>query len=289
MEPALRTILMPLGGLPGASEALDAAMKVAKRFEAQVEVLHVYDVPQRYAAGWNQRPTAAFVDEIAAAQRAANDRMAAARAQFDEACAAHGVPIVEQPQTSGCAAHFSIITGQEEEVSATFGRLSDLIVAATPDDSDDLGLHETAQALLMETGRPVLIVPHGGAASIGTSIAIAWNGRTEASRVIHFALPFLWTAKRVVVLEVEGAGRQRGLSSEAVVRYLAQHGVEALSESVERNGRSIGESLLAAANAMETDLLIMGGNAQTRLRHLIFGTVTSDILTGATFPVLLAH
>ena len=42
MEPALRTILMPLGGLPGASEALDAAMKVAKRFEAQVEVLHVY-------------------------------------------------------------------------------------------------------------------------------------------------------------------------------------------------------------------------------------------------------
>ena len=46
---------------------------------------------------------------------------------------AHGVPIVEQPQTSGCAAHFSIITGQEEEVSATFGRLSDLIVAATPE------------------------------------------------------------------------------------------------------------------------------------------------------------
>lgn len=167
-------------------------------------MLHVYDVPQRYAADWNQRPTAAFVDEIAAA-------------------------------------------------------------------------------------RPVLIVPHGGVASIGTSIALAWNGRTEASRVIHFALPFLWTAKRVVVLEVEVAGRQRGLSSEAVVRYLAQHGVEALSESVARNGRSIGESLLAAANAMETDLLIMGGNAQTRLRHLIFGTVTSDILTGATFPVLLAH
>ena len=59
--------------------------------------------------------------------------------------------------------------------------------------------------------------------------------------------------------------------------------------SVERNGRSIGESLLAPANAMETVLLIMGGNAQTRLRHLIFGTVTSDILTGAIFPVLLAH
>jgi nucleotide-binding universal stress UspA family protein len=74
-----------------------------------------------------------------------------------------------------------------------------------------------------------------------------------------------------------------------VVRYLAQHGVEALSENVERNGRTIGESLLAAENSMETDLLIMGGNAQTRLRHLIFGTVTKDVLTGATFPVLLAH
>jgi nucleotide-binding universal stress UspA family protein len=289
MEPALRTILMPLGGLVGASVALDAAMRVAKRFEAQVEVLHVYEIPRRYSAGWDERPTAAFVDEVAAAQRAANDRMAAARAQFDEACAAHGVPIVEQSQTSGCAAHFSIITGQEKEVSATFGRLSDLIVAATPEDSDDPSHHETVQALLMETGRPVLIVPHGGVASIGSSIAIAWNGRTESSRVIHFALPFLWTAKRVVVLEVEGAGRKRGLGSDAVVRYLAQHGVEALSENVERNGRTIGESLLAAENSMETDLLIMGGNAQTRLRHLIFGTVTKDVLTGATFPVLLAH
>lgn len=280
---------MPLGGLPGAADALDAAMRIAKRFEAQVEVLHVYEVPKRYAAGWEDRPTAAFVDEMAEAQRAANDRMALARAQFDEACGAHGVPIVEEPQNAGCAAHFSIITGEEEEVSATFGRLADLIVAATPEDSDDSGLHETVQALLMETGRPVLVVPHGGVASIGTSIAIAWNGRTEASRVIHFALPFLWTAERVVVLEVEGAGRRRGLSSDAVVRYLAQHGVAAQSQNVERNGRSIGESLLAAAGSMDTDLLIMGGNAQTRLRHLIFGTVTGGVLAGATFPVLLAH
>ncbi len=289
MEPSLRTILMPLGGLPGASAALDAAMRIAKRFEAQVEVLHVYEVPQRYAAGWEERPTAAFVDEMAEAQRAANNRMAAARAQFDHACAAHRVQIVEQPQTSGCAAHFSIITGEEEEVSATFGRLSDLIVTASPEDSDDTGLHETVQALLMETGRPVLVVPHGGMTSVGSAIAIAWNGRTEASRVLHFALPFLWTAERVVVLEVDGAGSRRGLGSDAVVRYLAQHGVDTHSENVEHDGKSIGDSLLGAAQAMNTDLLIMGGNAQTRLRHLIFGTVTGTVLGGATFPVLLAH
>lgn len=289
LEPGLRTILMPLGGLPDAANALDAAMRVSKRFEAQVEVLHVYDVPQRYAAGWEDRPTAAFVDEMAAAQRAANDRMAAARKQFDEACAAHRVPTVEEPQTEGCAAHFSIITGHEEDVSATFGRLSDLIVTAAPEDGVESDLHETVQALLMETGRPVLVVPHGRVQSVGTAIAIAWNGRTEASRAIHFALPFLRTAERVVVFEVERAGRRRGLSLDSVVRYLAQHGVEALSENVERNGRSIGGSLLAAAHSMETDLLVMGGNAQPRLRHLIFGTVTSDVLAGATFPVMLAH
>jgi len=51
MEPVLRTILVPLGGLPDARDALDAAMSIAKRFEAQIEVLHVYEVPRRYAAG----------------------------------------------------------------------------------------------------------------------------------------------------------------------------------------------------------------------------------------------
>ena len=289
MEPALRTILMPLGGVPDASGALDAAMRVAKQFQAQIEVLHVYDVPQRYAAGWEDRPTAAFVDEMAAAQRAANDRMAAARALFDQACTRHGVPTVEEPQTQGCVAHFSIITGAEEDVSATFGRLSDLIVASAPEEETDSDLHETVQALLMETGRPVLVVPHGGVKSVGTAVAIGWNGRSEASRAIHFALPFLRTSERVVVFEVEEAGRRRGLGSESVVRYLARHGVAAMSENVIRNGRSIGASLLAAASAMETDLLVMGGNAQPRLRHLIFGTVTSDVLAGATFPVLLAH
>jgi len=289
MEPVLRTILVPLGGLPDARDALDAAMSIAKRFEAQIEVLHVYEVPRRYAAGWEDRPTAAFVDEMAAAQRAANDRMAAARAQFDQTCAAHGVPTVEEPQMKGCAAHFSIITGEEEDISSAFGRLSDLIVATTPHEEGDSEIHQTVQALLMETGRPVLVIPNGGADSVGKSVAIAWNGRSEASRAIHFSLPFLWTAERVVVLEVEGAGRRRGLSSAAVVRYLAQHGVEATAENVERRGRSIGRSLLAAAQATDTDLLIMGGNAQTRLRHLIFGTVTGDVLSGARFPVLLAH
>ncbi len=289
MEPVLRTILVPLGGLPDARDALDAAMGIARRFEALIEVLHVYEVPRRYAAGWEDRPTAAFVDEMAAAQRAANDRMAAVRALFDETCTAHGVPVVEEDRADGCAAHFSIVRGEEEDVSTAFGRLSDLIVAATPHGDRDSGLHETVQALLMETGRPVLVIPHGGADSVGRSVAIAWNGRSEASRAIHFSLPFLRTAERVVVLEVEEAGRRRGLSSEAVVRYLAQHGVEAAAESVERRGRGIGQSLLAAARAADADLLIMGGNAQTRLRHLIFGTVTGDVLSGARLPVLLAH
>jgi len=289
MEPVLRTILVPLGGLPDARDALDAAMGIARRFEALIEVLHVYEVPRRYAAGWEDRPTAAFVDEMAAAQRAANDRMGAVRALFDETCTAHGVPAVEEGRAEGCAAHFSIVRGEEEDVSTAFGRLSDLIVAATPREGGESGIQQTVQALLMETGRPVLVIPRGGADSVGRSVAIAWNGRSEASRAIHFSLPFLRTAERVVVLEVEEAGRQRGLSSDAVVRYLAQHGVKAAAENVERQGRGIGQCLLAATQASDTDLLIMGGNAQTRLRHLIFGTVTGDVLSGARLPVLLAH
>jgi nucleotide-binding universal stress UspA family protein len=59
--------------------------------------------------------------------------------------------------------------------------------------------------------------------------------------------------------------------------------------SVNLDGRSTGETVLAAAKAQSCDLLVKGAYTQSRLRQMIFGGATSHILANAALPVLMAH
>ena len=53
--------------------------------------------------------------------------------------------------------------------------------------------------------------------------------------------------------------------------------------------RSIGETILATATSLQSDLLIKGAYTQSRLRQMIFGGATSHILAAAALPVFMAH
>ena len=50
-----------------------------------------------------------------------------------------------------------------------------------------------------------------------------------------------------------------------------------------------GRIILTEARQLEGDMLIKGGYTQSRLRQMIFGGATSEILAHAELPVLMAH
>jgi len=52
---------------------------------------------------------------------------------------------------------------------------------------------------------------------------------------------------------------------------------------------SVGEALLAQAQAMQADLLVMGAWGHSRVSELILGGTTRHVLKHARLPVLLAH
>ena len=104
----------------------------------------------------------------------------------------------------------------------------------------------------------------------------------------HMAYALVDRGEKVVVLEVEEAGKG-GPNAAAVVDYLAWHGITASSQDVTAGAASIGERLLGAAKAAEADMLIMGAYTRSRLRRLIFGGATREVLAGASIPVLMAH
>ena len=102
------------------------------------------------------------------------------------------------------------------------------------------------------------------------------------------AMPLLKKASHVVVLTVQG-GTVPGPTGEELARYLHRNGVLCEPITVQPEGRSTGEAILAHATSLQCDLLIKGAYTQSRLRQMIFGGATRHILANASLPVLMAH
>ncbi len=292
---SIKTILVPVNGVGETSPALEVGLGLARRLAAHLEVLHVALDPRDSVAFLGEGMTGAMIEEImTVTEREATERGARASALFEELCARHQAPITQGDVRPGAgySAAYLATTGREEEQVALRGRLADLIVVSRPVAHHQAPPPTTLEAALRETGRLVLVVPPepppGPPREIGTCVAIAWNGSVEAGRAITAALPLIAGANRVLVYSVGEDGMPGG-TAEEVVRYLAWHGVEAAGETLEASPRSVGASLLGATAAAGADLLVMGAYTRSRVRRLIFGGVTREVLEGADIPLLMAH
>lgn len=169
-----------------------------------------------------------------------------------------------------------------------YGRVFDLIVVGRPGSASSEPHRSTLEAALFESGRPLLIAPPEAPATVGSVTAIAWNGSSETARSIAFAMPILAKARDVPVLAVPGL-RLPGPSDGQLARSLRRHGIPARVVEVSESARAPGRALLETAAELGADLMIKGGYTQSRIRQMIFGSVTSDILAEATLPVFMAH
>jgi nucleotide-binding universal stress UspA family protein len=217
----------------------------------------------------------AMVEQMMSAMaQTVETRAARARAAYQEVCAGSGLQAVWREST-----------GRETDIVANAGRLVDLIVIGKPDAETETPLAATLDAALFDTGRPVLVAP--AAADIGNRIVIAWNGSAQVARVVAAALPFLRMAEQVTVVTVGEIGRSA--SAAELVAYLGQHGVKAAHEPLKVEHATTGATLLSYAGRTQTDLLVMGAYGHSRLREMILGGATRDVLATTTVPVLMAH
>ena len=286
---SIKTILVPLSGLPGRGQWLDAAVKRSHEWGAHLEAIHVAMDPRDSVAYVGEGMTSAMIgDVMAVAERESDERRQQAQKIFEDTCHRNNVTISDQAESGPGTAHFTIVTGREEDVMASRGRLADLIFVRRPEGGgEEVTFSVTLEAALLDTGRPVLILPPSAPLDFGSSIAIYWNGTAEAGKAMNFAMPFLDKAEKVSVVEVD-AENHSGPGMEDVIRYLAWHGVKAEGTELERKG-SDSESLLASTNSVGADMLVMGAYTRSRLRRLVFGGVTRDMLTRSSVPVLMAH
>ena len=282
----MKTILVPFGGPEGDEAALEAAFAIAQRFDAHVTALHVRPDPAEALRLTGMAfPGAMRRSVLEVGERHAAEAADAAREAFDDYCKKHKIKVVKAPPApSHVSAAWREVVGKESLVVARLGRLCDLVVMERA--AEDSPARETLEAALLDTGRPVLILPPGPPGKIGSKVALGWNGSVVAANAVVAARHFMATAERVVVLTSPDGS---AATAEELVEELAWHGITAEPHDFDPGSRKIGTALLAEAKALGADLLVLGGYGKSRARGMILGSVTLYMLAESDLPVLMVH
>ena len=271
---AYRTFLLELVDDPQNDSRIECARRLAAQFDAELVGIHV-SPPPFLPVGFGEG--AAYVGpEVFEAQREAN-RLVRERveAAFRRQCDPAKMPVRDIYEE-----------GDPGELLAEAARGADLTILAQEGGS---GLEALAPQpihhVILSAGGPVLVLPRAApAATLGKHVVVAWNGSREAARAAKDAVPFLVRADAVIVV---AAGEEAAASLDAATGLLKRHGAKVTVRQVEM-GRGHGTTLLEAAAAESADLLVMGAYGHSRLREIVLGGATRDVLRGARMPVLLS-
>ena len=144
---------------------------------------------------------------------------------------------------------------------------------------------------LFDAGCPFLLLP-GEETRFGddSKIAIAWNGRAEAARALKHALPLLMKAKRVHVIAVDPDQKYMGDDPGSdVAAYLSRYGIKVTVDILASGGMTVSEKLLQRVMDIDAGLLVMGAYGHTKLRELLLGGTTRNMLETADLPVVMSH
>jgi nucleotide-binding universal stress UspA family protein len=281
--------LLAVVGDGHAGPVLEAALMVARRFNSHIVGLH--SLTTEYAVVFGGEMGFSISSEVdRTLDREGQERRDQARHLFRDFMDRHGVAIGRPaPGENAPTASWREEDGRQNAVVGMTGRVYDLIIVEQPEKLASIA-EATLEDALFESGRPVLMVPKAMPATLGDTIAIAWNGSTETALTVALSMPFLERANHVVVVAV---GPQHmpepGPTGEELARNLEAHGMSVSLRTAFGRQKPQGESFLKEAMAAGADLLLKGAYTQSRIRQMIFGGATRHIIMESRIPVIMAR
>ncbi len=275
------TILAVLRGENDMERVINRAVSLAGRYESHLIGLHAEpSVNISYAAPMEIPDATVFEADEAKAR----ERVSEIHDGFVRRCEAEGISYEWRPVKS--------MSGDSAVSAISSARCCDLIVAqqegpGREDDYDDL------EALVFDSGRPVLFVPYieAEAKPIKTAI-IAWNDTREAARAAFDAMPLLKSADTVEILTVDAennAEQSATTAGAAIGTALTRHGVNVTLNSQTSSGIPIAAVIENRAADTQADLLVMGAFSHSRLREFLFGGVTDTVLKSMPCLTLMSR
>lgn len=273
------TVMVSLA-LDRANEAcLEVAGQIAERFGASIIGIAAsqFSPPLYFTSGEQAQQ---LVDE---GRASIEKRIGELEAQFREATK-NRAKFVEWRSAIDFPARYIVREARCADIIVSGGdrgTLSDPLALASPKD------------MVMQAGRPLLLVPETVNWLDLRSVLMAWKDTPEARRAIADALPMLRKAKDVTVAEIVEQGGSRSAAVPRVrdvVAWLSRHGVSASELVTEKDmDRDATVQLDGIAADVGAGVIVAGAYGHSRFRELILGGMTQHLIAQTARCVLLSH
>jgi nucleotide-binding universal stress UspA family protein len=252
-EHLFRDILVPLGKSPESWDALDQAIQIAHKENANILALHTVETQKE------------LDDPI----------MSAMQDRFNQICAkegAHGVLAIE--------------VGDPTQKILERSALTDLIVMkiSHPPSIGIKVIASNVRTLIARASRPILAIPR--ILSNFQHALLAYDGSPKAKEALFVAtyLAEQWQTKLTILTGLE----KQELESSAqdfARNYLEFNEINADFVSQKYSG----ETLKAIAEEINADLVIMGGYSGSILKEMTAGSTVNYMLRDAELPILICR
>lgn len=274
----MKSLLLPVEHHVSADSALAVAWQAAQMFGATVNAIALRPVHYQVVGA---EPIVAVT--FPPSEQEDTEAFAGAKQRFDAFAKSHvgeagNGATLEWPSTSPI----------DDNQIASISRVYDATVVGRPATTGDGPRMTTLEAALFDGGRPILVAPPEAGTTFGKNVVISWNQSTESARTVAFGIELLKRAEHVSVLTIEDV-TVPGPDGQAMCDYLNHHGIDAAELTVASHGRRPGIAILEEAAKLDCDLLLKGAYTQSRIRQMILGGATSQILASTTVPVFMAN
>jgi len=282
-----RSVLVPSLTSVCNEAAMALACKVAGPAEGHVTFLHVHPDARelaRYTSSLDIE-SSMFTSQIwEAMTQGDKECVVRSRGIFDAFCAGSGL--------AGASASFREVEGNNRDATIAEARYHDLVVMGRPPQPQNMTTDGTSD-VLVDCGRPLLLVPSAPCANPPTTVVIAWKPSASAVRAVAAAMPLLKAAQKIHILGIaEDRGDVEAVlgDAEKLAAHLRRHGLKPQAGHVRAGERNAAEVLLEAADQkLNAGVLVMGGYGHSRTREFVFGGFTRRVLHEAPLPVFMSH
>ena len=283
----IRKIILPVRGDGKGDNVFAHAAALANRFKAHLVVTHCRPRPEDFLPYSFPIPNFMKKQLVEQAVELANQEEKKLKTEFKKLAKKFKLEITDKPTGKTASTSWVEEAGRQVDILKHHGRLADLIAVAKPDSDGVLGVNSLKGALF-HTGRPVLMCPDTKKISpdLGSHIAIAWNGSTEAAKAVALNLGLIESAKKITILT--GGEEIHGASADDLAAYLKMRGLKSTIERFKPSG-NVGADLLKRCAAIGADLMIMGAYGDNYEKEIVFGGNTQTIIDSTTMPIVLVH
>ena len=281
----IKSILLPFNNVLPTAVSINAARTLGRHFESYIEGAFCRQLLPVIAGEGITLPG----DYLAEFEEEGRRQSEEARDVFFQLIGEADIPEADlEEATVGLRAGWTEMVGTGTGGVAEYARLFDLSIIARPDDEVAVEWKSTIEALLFESGRPILLVGDEVPSVVGDRVVVAWNGSVEAARSVAMSEALLLNSSEVVVVTVAGA-TVPGPSAKQLVAQMCARNIPARAETIERGEATVGGAFLDYVEDFDADLLIKSAFTQSRFRQWVFGGATKEIIATASIPVFMCH